>query len=257
MPGVAPLQQMDLSDYRESDGERLRTESLLRLLPMRGTRLLDIGAREGHFSKLLADRFDEVVALDLEAPQIQHDRVRCVAGDATALQFDDGSFDAVLCAEVLEHIPSPGLERACREISRVTSGVAVVGVPFRQDTRVGRTTCSRCGKPNPPWGHVNEFDEPRLRHLFDRLNWDSADFVGDNRWATNALSCALLDWAGNPYGTYEQLEPCIYCSHPLGQPRHRGLGRKIATRVATELTRIQERLLVAPHPNWIHVRLRR
>jgi hypothetical protein len=123
----------------------------------------DIGAREGCFSRLLADRIDEVVTLDLEMPRIEHDRVRCVAGDATALQFDDGSFDAVLCAEVLEHIPPPGLQRACEEIARVTCGIAVIGVPFRQDTRVGRTTCAQCGRPNPPWGHVNEFDEPRLR----------------------------------------------------------------------------------------------
>ncbi len=109
---MTDLRPMDLSNYRQSDSERMRTESLLRLLPARGKRLLDIGAREGHFSRLLADRFDEVVALDLEMPRIEHDRVRCVAGDATALQFDDGSFDAVLCAEVLEHIPPPGLQRA-------------------------------------------------------------------------------------------------------------------------------------------------
>ncbi len=40
---------------------------------------------------------------------IDHPRVEAVQGDVTALQFADNEFDAILCAEVLEHIPEPGL----------------------------------------------------------------------------------------------------------------------------------------------------
>ena len=43
----------------------------------------------------------------------------CVQGDITALEFPTDFFDIVVCTEVLEHIPSDKLARACPELSRV------------------------------------------------------------------------------------------------------------------------------------------
>src|SRR5580658_5701608 len=124
-------------------------------MPLGRTSILEIGARDGYHSRPLTERFAEVTALDLEKPTFEFPGVITVAGDATKLQFADSSFDCVLCAEVLEHIPA--LEQACRELARVVRHELIIGVPFRQDTRSGRTTCRNCGKTNPPWAHVNSF----------------------------------------------------------------------------------------------------
>jgi hypothetical protein len=70
------------------------------------------------------------------------------------LGFADDFFDFVLCAEVLEHIPTASLSRACSELGRVSKHYVLIGVPYRQDIRVGRTTCWSCRKKNPPWGHI-------------------------------------------------------------------------------------------------------
>lgn len=53
-----------------------------------------------------------------------------VQGDATALPFRDGVFDLVVCTNVLEHIPQPGL--ALQEAKRVTvsDGLLYFEVPF-------------------------------------------------------------------------------------------------------------------------------
>lgn len=244
---------VDLTAYRASERERERVSDLMALLPERGRRALDIGARDGHLSRLLAERFDEVVALDLEQPAIVHPRVTPVRGNAAALAFDDGAFDAVLCAEVLEHVPPTELNRVAAEIARVTGGCAVIGVPYRQDIRHGRTLCRHCGRRNPPWGHVNAFDERRLTTLFDGLSIDCTSYVGTTRERTNALSATLMDYAGNPYGTYEQEEGCVHCGHRLTTPAARSLPQKIATRAAHLLQRAQTRL-ARPRPNWIHVR---
>jgi SAM-dependent methyltransferase len=45
--------------------------------------------------------------------------LRQVEGSATALPFADGSFDAVLCLEMLEHLPEADREPAVREMLRV------------------------------------------------------------------------------------------------------------------------------------------
>jgi len=245
---------MDLSTYRASQGERERTEDLLRLMPASGRTALDIGARDGHFSVLMAGRFDEVIALDLTQPAIDHPKVRCVQGNAASLPYPDGSMDFVFCAEVLEHIPPPLLPAACHELVRVCRGTLLIGVPYRQDTRVGRTTCYSCMKTNPPWGHVNTFDERRLAALFEGCKPSRVSFVGTSREHTNALSALLMEVAGNPYGTYEQDEPCVHCGRPLVAPPERGLLGKVATKLA-----FWSRALTAPmtpdRPNWIHMLL--
>jgi hypothetical protein len=248
-------QMMDLTAYRASEKEQHRTQDLLALLPESGSIALDIGARDGHFSRLLALRFESVVALDLSSPDILHERVSCVAGDVTALQFADNTFDAVLCAEVLEHIPPNLLSRACAEIARVTKGVAVIGVPYKQDLRVGRTTCQTCGRFNPPYGHVNAFDEARLAQLFgNAMDVEKVSFVGESLARTNALSTWLLDRAGNPFGTYDQDESCIHCGGKLLPPKPRTFLQKVLTRAAFVLNR-GAGIFARSAPQWIHQRL--
>lgn len=246
---------MDLTAYRSTPLEQQRTADLIALVPPGIRTVLDIGARDGFFSKILAEPIERAVtALDLQRPSIEHPRVECVAGDASALQFPDRSFDLVFCAEVLEHVPSALLEKACAELMRVSGRYLVIGVPYQQDLRLGRTTCGACGRPNPPWGHVNRFDRARLDSLFVGCTVEKRSFVGSTAERTNVVSAVLMDFAGNPYGTWSQDEPCVHCSAPIGSARERNLLQKVATKAAYSITRAQQRL-IAPHPNWIHLLL--
>ena len=88
---------MDLATYRSSAAEQERVRDLLRLVPSSGFRALDIGTRDGYVATLLAERYSEVVALDLEQPEIDHPRVTAIKGSAADLTFPDRSFDLVLC----------------------------------------------------------------------------------------------------------------------------------------------------------------
>lgn len=247
---------MELTAYRETEIERTRVASLFGLLPPRLHTALDVGTRDGHMARLLADRVDEVTALDLELPNIDDSRVRCVKGDATALEFGDNTFDLVVCAEVLEHIPTHLLAAACKELIRVSSKNVLIGVPFRQDLRTDRTTCSHCGQTNPPWGHVNSFDEEYLRRLFPTCEVERVDFVGTTRECTNFLSAWLMQAAGNPYGTYVQDEPCVHCGAALHAPAARSLGARCLTRAAAILRRLQQPW-VSERPKWIHILFRK
>jgi hypothetical protein len=247
---------MDLTEYRASTSEQSRIADLLNLVPSTALSALDIGARDGYISSLLADRAIQVTALDLEKPVIADMRIRCVQGDITALDFADSHFDLLLCAEVLEHIPPQLLAQGCAEIQRVARRDVLIGVPYRQDTRFGQTTCQACGAVNPPWGHVNRFDERKLKSLFPNCTVQSTSFVGTSEMGTNSVSAALMTLAGNPYGTYSQEEPCVQCGKDLGQPSPRTFAQKIATRASTVVRKIQ-RPFHRPHANWIHMLLRK
>lgn len=245
---------MNLSAYRASAAEKQRTDDLVRLFPKTGQLALDIGARDGHFSLLLAECFASVIALDLSQPEVDHPRVQCITGNAAHLQFDSRCVDFVFCAEVLEHIPSDILAVVCREIERVSNDKVLIGVPYRQDIRVGRTTCGSCRKINPPWGHVNRFDESRIAALFPACDIDAISFVGTTTEQTNAISTKLMDLAGNPYGTYQQEEPCIHCGSVLQLPPSRNLVQKLATKAAF-WSRSISTISAQPRGKWMHVLL--
>ena len=243
---------MDLSAYRSGAREQARIGDLMALLPGDFESALDIGARDGFISELLADRSARVTALDLNLPEIQDERITCVQGNITGLEFPNEHFDLVFCAEVLEHIPPQSLQQACKELARVSGKYIAIGVPYKQDTRFGRTTCQSCGKVNPPWGHVNSFDEARLASLFPSCSIARQSFVGVADMGANLVSAMLMDAAGNPYGTYSQEEPCVYCGSALGHPAQRNLAQKICTRLA-HYARQAQRPFFTPHPNWIHI----
>ncbi len=243
---------MNLGEYRLSATEQDRTNNLLALMPEHGRVALDVGARDGHFSRLLAERFDKVIALDIVRPAISHPRIECRQGDVTHLELVDNAVDFVFCAEVIEHIPGNDLATACQELQRVCSDKLLIGVPYRQDIRVGRTTCYTCLGKNPPWGHVNRFDDHSLVSLFLRCHVERKGFVGWNVNQTNALATLLTDLAGNPFGTYHQEEACIHCGHRLMPPPERTVAQKILTKLGY-LARSTTAPFAQPHANWIHV----
>jgi SAM-dependent methyltransferase len=111
-----------------------------------GDRLLDLGCGGGRHAFEAVRRGARVVAVDTDRDEL--DRVAAifaamaeageipdgahgttVAGDATSLPFPDGSFDKVIAAEVLEHLPADQI--AMNEIARILrpGGVAAVTVP--------------------------------------------------------------------------------------------------------------------------------
>jgi ubiquinone/menaquinone biosynthesis C-methylase UbiE len=243
-------------ELRDSHREQERIGRLFEVIPKSGGSAIDIGARDGYLTLRLVDLFDEVTALDLEMPQIAHPKVRCVKGNACGLEFPDSTFDFVLCAEVLEHIPPENLEQACKELARVTGKHLVIGVPFEQDLRIGRTTCSSCGAGNPPFGHVNTFTEASLKALFSDLEPVKVHRVGSTKSRTNGLAALLYDWAGNPFGTYEQDEPCVHCGAEIVGPQPRSLAKRLCSFAAAKLNQIQS-LPANPKPAWIHILFQR
>jgi ubiquinone/menaquinone biosynthesis C-methylase UbiE len=119
--------------------ERLAwVEARLQEIPA-GQRLLDAGAGEQYFKKACGHL--SYVAQDFaqydgkgDAKGIhpgKWDQTRLdIVSDICAIPVPDGSFDAVLCSEVLEHLPDPG--KALRELARVvrTGGRLIVTAPF-------------------------------------------------------------------------------------------------------------------------------
>jgi SAM-dependent methyltransferase len=247
---------MDMTQYRNSPRQQTRVADLLSHVSREYESILDIGARDGYISRELAKKCRSVTALDLKPPPVTGPNITAVAGDVTALEFDDNTFGCVVCAEVLEHIHPSLLEKACREIARVTAADAIIGVPYRQDLRAGRTTCRQCGTVNPAWGHFTVFTKKSLLSLFPSMQAEKISFVGRRLKRTNFLSAMLRNAAGNPRGEYSQDEPCICCGAALIAPDTLTRKQRFLCMAAFVLDRIQKPFII-PSANWIHVRFRK
>ena len=111
-----------------------------------GDRVLDMGCGAGRHAFALYRKGADVVALDLDEAELKDvagmfaamrdegevpegARAQAVRGSAYDLPFDDATFDRVVAAEVLEHLPKD--QRAMTELFRVLKpgGLIAVTVP--------------------------------------------------------------------------------------------------------------------------------
>ncbi len=113
---------------------RFKERQILRLLDIKpGERLLDVGCGIGYLSSLARACGAEIVGIDMSHQALGHARAE-VKGDfavaaAGALPFVDNSFDKVIFADVIEHVPDDRL--ALSEIVRVakTDARIVISTP--------------------------------------------------------------------------------------------------------------------------------
>jgi ubiquinone/menaquinone biosynthesis C-methylase UbiE len=159
-----------------------------------GDRVLDIGCGSGrHTCKAYEIEGARVIGMDRNFVDIceargrlsYHEAVGChgggswslAAGDITRLPFSKGSFDLVICSEVLEHVPDD--RKAAGELLRVLKpeGDLVVSVPRYVPEKICWKLSTEYFSANG--GHVRIYRKPSVRRLFESLGarWQSSHYA--------------------------------------------------------------------------------
>jgi ubiquinone/menaquinone biosynthesis C-methylase UbiE len=193
-----------------------------------GGDLLDVGTGAGQFINCVAlsgcfrsatttdpTTFNKYVELSEEIVRLN---------DSLAdLPFDDGTFDTVVCMEVLEHLPEEIFHQAIAELRRVCRGQLVMTVPYREPEPISKTHVRRfedddllrlfpsarfviLQRPNKPWVLVEEYPHGYAsnrhgaeRQRADDLARENADLRMANQRLRNRKALRAADWLGHKY----------------------------------------------------------
>ncbi|HEY6698234.1 MAG TPA: class I SAM-dependent methyltransferase [Acidimicrobiales bacterium] len=145
-----------------------------------GDRLLDLGCGAGRHAFEALRRGAHVVAFDYDEAELKDVAAMAAAmeqagdipvpggsattrGDATRLPYPDGTFDRIIAAEVLEHIPDD--EAAINELARVLrpGGSMAVTVPAWLAERICWALSDEYHAPFVEGGHVRVYKASGLR----------------------------------------------------------------------------------------------
>lgn len=98
-----------------------------KLKEMSGGKILDVGTMGGDYIGILIDEFknyDEIIGIDIDDEHFEKARkeydgkpVRFMKMDATAMEFEDNSFDTVAMHAAIHHLMDP--EKVFKEVKRV------------------------------------------------------------------------------------------------------------------------------------------
>ena len=167
-------------------------EALADLPP--GSRILDVGCGHGKFTQAMT-RAHPVVGVDLAVAMLQRARaegLEVYQADATALPFDDDQFDAIVCAEMIQHLTS--LDALAAEFKRVLKpGGRVIVTTLNRTSLLRRLfRAVKGGKTRPLWRSGGELATPFQAAGFrvHRLLWTHSPLrtVRTTTTADNPLS---------------------------------------------------------------------
>ncbi len=143
--------------------ERFDQRMMRMVLSLPCSSILDAGCGEGFITRQLKDvcQTANVIGLDgaeeaLDIARSNNKDIQFVQGNLYALPFEDGTFDLVVCSEVLEHLEKP--KRAVEELKRVAKMSILITVPrepwFCIGNLVSLHNVSRLGNPVD---HINHW----------------------------------------------------------------------------------------------------
>jgi 2-polyprenyl-3-methyl-5-hydroxy-6-metoxy-1,4-benzoquinol methylase len=146
------------------------------LLPRDG-KILDFGAGNGHLIQLMSERGLKAAAYEPSENRMEYLRntLSDCAGFLGVISDNDWDlFDAVIAAEVLEHILDELLDKTLGRLSNLTKpgGIVIITTPNNEDLELGMAYCPVSNLLFHRWQHVRSFTRETLCTLMDRFGFD-------------------------------------------------------------------------------------
>jgi SAM-dependent methyltransferase len=212
----APLERASIFEFVAQQARRLPP----------GARVLDIGAGDAPYRELFAaQRY-----LTLDHEQTPHKGDVDVIGSADSIPVEADSFDAILCTQVLEHVPEP--LAALTEFHRVLTpaGRLIATVPFAWEEHELPDDYFRYTKPGIEYLlRRAEFQDVDVRPRTDCFT-TLAQLVRNAGWVAGAAPDGLDHLRVQARSTLEELSNALLALAPLDVEHKLPLGFTVSAR---------------------------
>ncbi|MEM0992183.1 MAG: methyltransferase domain-containing protein [Bacteroidota bacterium] len=194
-------------DYFQSptDGATLHEnrrlhETIISEIPDHANSILDVGCGSAWVAQHFCPRGKSVCSFDISLENTSkalaahpYPTHNAVVGDVYHLPFKTESFDAIISAEVIEHVADPAtyLEKLIRVLKK--DGVLVISTPYKE--YIPHYLCIHCNKPTPQHAHLHSFDENRILSLVPKHeNFYKIAYACSNKYLAKLRTHILLKY---------------------------------------------------------------
>jgi 2-polyprenyl-3-methyl-5-hydroxy-6-metoxy-1,4-benzoquinol methylase len=145
-------------------------EAILSEVPTRVETILDAGCGNAWLARELCPKGFNVVSMDISDRNVSeavkrypHPQHFGVVADLYALPFRDNAFEAVISAEVMEHVPD--VKQYLNNLIRVArpGGKVIISTPYNE--KIAYNLCIHCNQPTPQHAHLHTFTEKSIDAL--------------------------------------------------------------------------------------------
>lgn len=145
-------------------------QAITKHIPKDAKLILDVGCGNGWVAKYFLAKGKNVISMDIalknptkvlkENPGENH---AAVVADAYHLPFKKNSFDAIIAAEIMEHVYDPKLFISSLMEVLKPDGKLVITTPYNE--KIEYFLCVHCNKPTPKNAHLHSFNEKSIVNL--------------------------------------------------------------------------------------------
>jgi len=145
-------------------------QSILRRIPPQAEIILDVGCGNGWVAKNLIPKNHVVISMDISilnplkaVRKYSHSNHLGLVADGLALPFRPNSVDAVIAAEIMEHVVDPALFIKRLYEALKPGGRIIITTPYNE--KIEFSLCIHCNKATPRHAHLHSFHEKNIPHL--------------------------------------------------------------------------------------------
>jgi len=189
---------------------------LLMAVPLTDKSVLNVGFAEPMDELIFAERCKQWTAIDLHKETVEKaqnwltnkladsvlERMDFIQCDATAMLFDDETFDVVFSFSVIDHIPShQAREKAIAEMARVckTGGHVIITVPNRWNIPYALWSKKQQKDNSAFFGYEYQFSPLELKKLMKKYHLCEKQFASNFMFTPLAWLPSWLQWIDAPF----------------------------------------------------------
>ena len=145
-------------------------QTIISLVPAGANLILDVGCGKGWVGDYFCRRGRKVISMDISTvnPVRVERRLKganhsALVGDVFHLPLATNVVDCIIAAEIMEHVPDPGVFIRKLLSALKPGGKLIISTPYRE--KINYYLCVHCNHPTPQHAHLHSVDEQMIRQF--------------------------------------------------------------------------------------------